>query len=296
MKRLDPIVKDYEWGMYNMAHPYVQTDGKKVAELWWKSTFLLKLLFVAQPLSLQVHPSQEQLKQYSFPDPHPKPEIVIALRDGFQALCGFLDQEQLEKRIAPIPSLCAHANFQSLFSQPPQDVENLLRMTKQYATTRVDSIDKETRQSCRIFLDLWKLYPNDPAILAPFYMNIVSLRQGEALIIPARQPHCYLAGQGMECMPLSDNVVRCGLTKKECQRDMFFEMCCSPQTPIIQTYPYSHEELDAYFQICRPPITCPKGSIVLVLGVGAWIVEEENMEIQECTDTWVVIPTTTSLV
>lgn len=295
MKRMDPIVKHYEWGMYDMAHPYVQTDGKKVAELWWKSTFLLKLLFVAQPLSVQVHPSQEQLKQYPFPDPLPKPEIVIALRDGFQALCGFLDLQQLEQRIASIHCLHPYTHFQSLFSLQQFAVDDLLKEMKQYAMTHVDGVDDETKHSCRIFLDLWKLYPHDPTILAPFYMNIVCLQKGEALIIPAQQPHCYLAGQGMECMPLSDNVVRCGLTKKECQRDMFFEMCCPPQKPIIQTYPYSHEELDAYFQIQRSPTTCPKGSIVLFLGVGAWIIEEENIKIQECAETWVVVPTATAL-
>lgn len=287
MKQLAPIIKHYDWGMEGMAHQYVDASNKKIAELWWKGpSFLLKLLFVAKPLSLQVHPSQDQLKQYPFPDPHPKPEIVIALQDGFQALCGFLAPEQLQQRISSIPSLSPHHNFQSLFSLNQHSVKELLTEMERYARRH----DEEEQNYCKIFLELRKLYPDDPTVLAPFYMNHVCLKAGEALIIPATQPHCYLYGQGVECMPLSDNVVRCGLTTKECQRDMFFEMCCPHQQPIIQTYPYDHEALDEYFKIRRTPTTCPKGSIVLVLGVGAWMVEEENIDVQPCPNTWVVFP------
>lgn len=277
MKRLEPIVKNYDWGMEDIAHPYVDVGDKKVAELWWKGeSFLLKLLFVSKPLSLQVHPSQSQLHQYSFPDPYPKPEIVIALQDGFQALCGFKETKH---------QLLAHHHFQSLFSLNQHSVKDLLREMEGYAEGHA-----EEEEECRIFLELRKMHGDDPTVLAPFYMNYVCLKAGEALIIPATQPHCYLSGYGMECMPPSDNVVRCGLTTKECQRELFFEMCCPPQSPIIQTYPYDHEELSKYFQIRRTPTSCPKGAIVLVLGVGAWRVEEENMKVEECPNTWVVVP------
>jgi mannose-6-phosphate isomerase len=42
----------------------------------------------------------------------------------------------------------------------------------------------------------------------------VSLDPGEAIYIPAGQPHAYLQGMGMELMANSDNVLRGGLTPK----------------------------------------------------------------------------------
>ena len=146
---------------------------------------------------------------------------------------------------------------------------------------------------CRVFLSLLGLYPSgDPAVLCPFYMNHVSLTKGQALVIPASQPHCYLSGQGVECMPCSDNVVRCGLTHKTCGIPLFFEItAASPQEVVVKNYPYDHPELTPYFRLIIPngSCYCRKGSILLVLdgeGVvdgnnvqkgGSWIVQEETI-------------------
>src|SRR5690606_22686882 len=67
--------------------------------------FLLKVLAAQSPLSLQAHPTAEQAAagfarenalgipldapHRNYGDPHPKPELIVALRDGFRALCGF---------------------------------------------------------------------------------------------------------------------------------------------------------------------------------------------------------------
>jgi len=40
------------------------------------------------------------------------------------------------------------------------------------------------------------------------------LEAGEALYLGANEPHAYLAGECVECMAASDNVVRAGLTPK----------------------------------------------------------------------------------
>jgi mannose-6-phosphate isomerase len=57
-------------------------------------------------------------------------------------------------------------------------------------------------------------YPTDIGILAPLLLNLIELRPGEALFLPAGELHAYLAGVGMEVMANSDNVLRGGLTPK----------------------------------------------------------------------------------
>jgi mannose-6-phosphate isomerase class I len=284
----------------SMASLFVAEKHDRIAELWWghpgvivkdsmetiKTCFLLKLLFVEKPLSLQVHPTLEQIHTHPscFHDPQPKPEVVIALTE-FEALCGFLSGPQVQERIGAIPSLASYPAFSSLFEDVIPDVNKLLSSVREYA------IQYPTLPCCRVFLSLLGSHPSDPAVLCPFYMNHVSLRKGQALIIPASQPHCYLSGQGAECMPPSDNVVRCGLTRKECDFPLFFELTrTSPLEVIVKNYPFDHPELNNYFRLYVPKTfcLCRKGSVFLVLkGEGkvddqhtkqgdSWIVETDK--------------------
>lgn len=305
MRQLQPLIKTYDWGMpvdTSMAPLFVDTSShNKIAELWWghphvfvqdstdtiHTRFLLKLLFVEKPLSLQAHPTLEQIQQHPscFCDPLPKPEVVIALTD-FEALCGFLSPNKVQERISSIPLLASYPSFHSLFEQPLPDLDLLLASVRDYA------VQLPMKPHCRVFLSLLELYPSgDPAVLCSFYMNHVSLRKGQALIIPASQPHCYLSGQGVECMPPSDNVVRCGLTSKPCDLSLFFQITgTSPQEVMVKNYPYDHPELNPYFRLFIPNrfCFCRKGSILLVLEGEAmvegkktqkgqsWILEEEK--------------------
>lgn len=262
MRLLKPIIKNYDWGM-----PHDAFGGEKVAELWWPSKkLLLKVLFVEKPLSLQLHPSEEQLSLHPFPDPLPKPEVLIALTDGFQALCGF------HKNPPTVPALLPFPTLASLFQvQDKEKLSSILFSVREYA------LSHPLQPPFSIFLQLHDLYPQDPTSLAPFYMNHVSLQRNQALLIHGGQPHCYLQGQGVECMPYSDNIVRCGLTTKECQPDLFFELC--HHLPVlIKNLPYDDPILDQYFTLHLPhECLYPKGSIVLT-NQGAWQVEDEQGE------------------
>lgn len=42
----------------------------------------------------------------------------------------------------------------------------------------------------------------------------VKLANGEAIYLAANEPHAYVAGELVECMATSDNVIRAGLTPK----------------------------------------------------------------------------------
>ena len=57
-------------------------------------------------------------------------------------------------------------------------------------------------------------YPSDIGILAPTLLNLIQLKPGQALFLPAGELHAYLEGVGIELMANSDNVLRGGLTPK----------------------------------------------------------------------------------
>ena len=61
---------------------------------------------------------------------------------------------------------------------------------------------------------LARAYPGDSGAFAPLLLNLVYLNPGESLFLPARTPHAYLRGTGVEVMACSDNVLRAGLTDK----------------------------------------------------------------------------------
>jgi mannose-6-phosphate isomerase len=86
-------------------------------------------------------------------------------------------------------------------------------------TRRVLSLASE--QAPAGFAEEWKytayfaeLYPDDPAVIAPLYLNLFQLQPGEAIYIPAGVLHAYVHGLGVELMANSDNVLRGGLTPK----------------------------------------------------------------------------------
>jgi mannose-6-phosphate isomerase len=57
-------------------------------------------------------------------------------------------------------------------------------------------------------------FPGDIGVLSPLFLNLVQLKSGEALYLPAGELHAYLEGVGIELMANSDNVLRGGLTPK----------------------------------------------------------------------------------
>jgi mannose-6-phosphate isomerase len=66
----------------------------------------------------------------------------------------------------------------------------------------------------RWLVRLARLHPGDVGVLCALFLNLVELRPGEALYLPAGNLHAYLEGAGVEIMASSDNVLRGGLTPK----------------------------------------------------------------------------------
>jgi mannose-6-phosphate isomerase len=62
---------------------------------------------------------------------------------------------------------------------------------------------------------LLQQYPgSDIGVFAPYLLNALRLAPGGALFLGSGEPHAYLAGDCVEVMACSDNVVRAGLTPK----------------------------------------------------------------------------------
>ena len=202
--------------------------------------FLLKVLAAASPLSLQAHPTMAQAEagfarenalgipldaaERNYKDAFHKPEIIYALRDGFRALCGFRPAQAVsatvERMIEAAPGDPAlngfsdrlgsdddiRAAFEWLVTGGP-DVDELVAATVAAASTLEG--DKFT-----LVGELAAAYPGDPGIVVSLMLNLVTLKRGEVLYLPAGNIHAYVEGLGVELMAASDNVLRGGLTPK----------------------------------------------------------------------------------
>lgn len=83
------------------------------------------------------------------------------------------------------------------------------------------SSDPEMKE---LLLRLNDQYPGDPGVFAPLMLNFLRLKVGESFFIGANEPHAYISGDIIECMALSDNVVRAGLTPKLKDKDTLCSM------------------------------------------------------------------------
>jgi len=188
--------------------------------------YLLKILAAAEPLSIQAHPNSAQAvagfarenaagvpidaSNRNYKDDRHKPEMIVALIDGFEALCGFKSRTEA-------------ADLFSSFGEPLREFTELLNHEDglRRAFTRAFELKGALGETTKVLAHhsplaarLEELYPGDPGILVALLMNHVTLQAGEGLFLPAGNIHAYLGGLGVEIMAASDNVLRGGLTPK----------------------------------------------------------------------------------
>lgn len=230
------------------AHPSGPStfEGGGAADLrdWEQQTgrrlpYLLKVLCAAAPLSLQAHPTPAQAeagfarenaagipldaRERSYKDPYAKPELIVAVSDAFEALCGFRPLDETRDAVDALAAVSARPDaftpwrdrlagddpvrsaFTWLLSGDDQ-VGALLAALVPAAEALGDEAELVTR--------LAAAYPGDPGIAVALLLNHVTLLRGECLWLPAGNIHAYLRGDGMELMGPSDNVLRGGLTPK----------------------------------------------------------------------------------
>ncbi len=231
--------------------------------------YLLKLLAIRIPLSLQVHPDREQAEEgyareqaaacpaqkRNYRDPNHKPELVCAL-EPFHALNGFrpisealplLEEADLSDLRPEVRALRARPRRQQLrllFSKAlllpaPQKARLVRRLVVQagrYAGTRPewDWILKGHAE-----------FGDDIGLLSFLLLNYIELRPGQAMFCAAGDLHAYLGGFAVEIMANSDNVVRGGCTPKHVDQHELLRLLNFEPRPLelIQPVPLSAQEL-----------------------------------------------------
>lgn len=217
---------------------YVLTDsnlhcGPETTDL----SFLLKILSVRTVLSIQAHPDKalaEKLhaeRPHVYKDPNHKPEMAIALSERCRAMCGFRPVSEIAAHALEYPEFRAVLGddlAQRLQSSTPSESKDILReMFSTYMTADPAFVQDRIAEMIgrlkkvsplnevqRLLLQVAEQFPEDTGIFSPLILNLVELKQGEALFIDANEPHAYISGEMIECMACSDNVVRAGLTPK----------------------------------------------------------------------------------
>ncbi|KAF7557942.1 hypothetical protein G7Z17_g301 [Cylindrodendrum hubeiense] len=196
--------------------------------------FLPKILSIAKALPLQLHPNKKLASQLhredpsAFTDSNHKPEIALALTE-FEAFCGFkpLDSISAILKLAPFEHFSAGMN-----TYGQRFTDEGLRKTVQSILEASDETIKRTFESLRSLPDsaftgrdahipqlasrlARDFSPTDPGILVGLLtMNYVVLEPGECIYIPADGIHAYIAGDIIECMARSNNVLNTGFCPK----------------------------------------------------------------------------------
>jgi mannose-6-phosphate isomerase len=229
------------------ADPAGQLGHRVTSTFGSRLPFLLKVLAVAAPLSLQAHPTVAQAQAgfdaeealgipvtapfRNYKDRGAKPEMVCAVTP-FAALCGF---RPVATTVDVLSGLGVPALAGVLVDLQTGREDEALQRT----VTRILALDAaavaavlaqllpacrtfldagpdrpEARETATVALELAARYPTDPGVLLALLLNVVRLEPGEAMFCPAGQLHAYFSGVGVEIMGNSDNVLRGGLTSK----------------------------------------------------------------------------------
>lgn len=208
--------------------------------------FLLKILAAGAPLSLQAHPSSATAQrrfveedeagvprdaaERNYKDPFHKPELIYALTESFDALCGFRELDGTRALLAELAGRAAGeeaAAITRFAAELEGEPTVVLRRAVSWLLADGDRAEVaaliaavvgashgDDRLETETVRSLAEAYPGDPGVVLSLLLNRVRLARGEVLYLPAGNIHAYLAGTGVELMAASDNVLRGGLTPK----------------------------------------------------------------------------------
>ena len=219
--------------------------------------FLMKVLAIGAPLSLQVHPNAAQAAagyraeeergvardapERSYGDPHHKPELLVALGE-MTALSGFrpVDDARRDFRLlaAAVPAGpsrdALHIAADLLAAEEPsagrrrflawalggsRETADAVRGVSAVVRTVGDADLGLDPLRTAVLRNLAAAHPGDAGMLVSVALHALRLQPGEAIFLGAGQLHAYLGGIGVEVMASSDNVLRAGLTVKHVDVD-----------------------------------------------------------------------------
>jgi len=252
MPLLEGTLKHYDWGSKTSIAELrgILPSGEPEAELWFGSEnnfpWLVKILAIQKPLSLQLHPNTEQavrgfeteeargIKQDDpkrlYPDEKAKSELVCALTP-FKAFCGLrnIDSAIEAAEIFDLPKglfspLLTDGGkgwsqvISDLLSEEwNQEIDSLLNRCKGDMHENWVKVAEE-------IIKISKIHKTDSSIMVLPFMNYYELNPGDAIHIEPGVAHIYIQGMAVEVMEPGDNVVRAGLTIKHKDKKEFLSL------------------------------------------------------------------------
>jgi mannose-6-phosphate isomerase len=203
--------------------------------------FLLKVLAVEAPLSLQAHPNLEQAARgfareelsglgldaptRTYKDDNHKPELLCALTP-FEALSGFRAPDEAADLFESLGVGSIDLAAELRTGRPDALKHSFSRLMTLSDVERAN-VTRDVLSRCERArpggpfaasiawaVELGARYPGDVGVVASLLLNHLSLAPLEAVFLEAGRLHAYLSGTGVEIMANSDNVLRGGLTPK----------------------------------------------------------------------------------
>ena len=280
--------------------------------------YLLKILDVEKPLSIQLHPTKAQAEKgfeaenakgvsltdntRTYKDRNHKPEMMIALSE-FWLLHGFKTKSQILATLNARPSLQPLAKKLSTQNLAEFYADVMLADQSTLANWLLPIIETNQQPYQKGVLaldnpDYWMLYTMEAMAILPekldaglvcFYLfNIVHLKEGEGIFQDAGGPHAYLRGQNVELMACSDNVIRGGLTPKYVDIVELLKIVdCREVTPqIISVAPHNQSEFTYKtpvkdFALAQIRVDPEQQTEVNLQSAGILLVMQGELKIQE---------------
>ena len=280
--------------------------------------YLLKILDVEKPLSIQLHPTKAQAEKgfeaenakgvsltdntRTYKDRNHKPEMMIALSE-FWLLHGFKTKSQILATLNARPSLQPLAKKLSTQNLAEFYADVMLADQSTLANWLLPIIETNQQPYQKGVLaldnpDYWMLYTMEAMAILPekldaglvcFYLfNIVHLKEGEGIFQDAGIPHAYLRGQNVELMACSDNVIRGGLTPKYVDIVELLKIVdCREVTPqIISAAPQNQSEFTYKtpvkdFALAQIRVEPEQHTEVNLQSAGIFLVMQGELKIQE---------------
>jgi mannose-6-phosphate isomerase len=266
--------------------------GEKTAERYNTLPFLFKLLAAEKPLSIQAHPNLAQAREgferenraglaqdapnRNYRDSNHKPEIICALTP-FTGMCGFRSPDEIRRLLsifldsippslregfAPLLQALETPNATTALRNFFEILFNLSSAVKNVLTEYILSVHSTENCEWELMRNFAQLYPGDPAVIAPLYLNVFRLEPGEAVFLKAGVLHAYIHGFGVELMANSDNVLRGGLTSKHIDiPELMKVLDFNPLKPQII-------KPEARFSCFTYPAPCEEFSLTVMRGTG----------------------------
>lgn len=240
------------WFGDHPGSPSVRIDDSRTLNTWEAETgatplpFLLKILAVNSPLSIQVHPTLSSARagferenaagisidapNRNYRDNNHKPEIIRAITT-FSALCGFRPRAERDAILGwltenSVPgsaglALIATGGLRELVSHIVGHGTLAVELASGLSTMAMADAPAAVADAVNTARSVVAHFPGDPGAVLALFLNHVTIQPGEALAVPAGTPHAYLSGMGVEVMASSDNVLRGGCTNKHIDADEF---------------------------------------------------------------------------